>query len=124
VEDIIPVGYETPYHIHRKEDETFYLVEGEAEFILDGRKYHAKAGSFAFLPRHIPHGFRIVGDRPARLLIMINPSGFDRFFADLGEPAQRLELPPPTKPDIPKLVETAKQYDVEILGPLHLFISE
>ncbi|MBD0379522.1 quercetin 2,3-dioxygenase [Paenibacillus sedimenti] len=124
VEDVMAPGYETPYHIHRKEDETFYLIEGEAEFVLDGRLYRAKAGSFAFLPKNIPHGFRIVGDKPARLLVMVNPSGFDQFFAELSEPAQRLELPPPTKPDIPKLVETAKRFEVEILGPLHLFITE
>lgn len=124
VEDIMPPGYETPYHIHRREDETFYLIEGEVEFILDGRRTHAKAGSFAFLPRNIPHGFRIVGDRNARLLIMVNPSGFDRFFEELSEPAQRLELPPPTAPDIPKMVEALKKYEVEVLGPLHLFITE
>ncbi|MBW5447665.1 cupin domain-containing protein [Cohnella sp. CFH 77786] len=124
VEDLMAPGYETPYHIHRKEDETFYLLEGEMEIILDGRKYQAKADHFAFLPRNIPHGFRIVGDRPARMLVMIHPSGFDRFFAELGEPAQRLELPPQVEPDIPKLLETAKKYEVEILGPLDLFITE
>ncbi|MBD0383958.1 hypothetical protein ICC18_28285 [Paenibacillus sp. WST5] len=83
-----------------------------------------KASSSALLPRNIPHGFRIVGDRPARLLVTVNPSGFDQFFSDLSEPAQRLELPPPSQPDIPKRVETAKKYEVEILGPLHLFITE
>jgi quercetin dioxygenase-like cupin family protein len=123
-EELIPAGYETPYHIHHNEDETFYIVEGEAEFILDGRKIQAKAGTFAFLPKNIPHGFRIVGDRPARLLVMVNPSGFDRFFVELGEPAKALEIPPPTTPDFPKLIEIAKKYNVEILGPLHLFETE
>jgi hypothetical protein len=110
----------TPYHIHHKEDEVFYMLEGEAEFILDGRLIHAAAGMLLLLPRYIPHGFRIVGEQPARLLNMVYPSNFEQLMIEVGEPAASLELPPPSKPDMSKIVEVCKKLSLEIVRSTNL----
>ncbi|TXK76768.1 quercetin 2,3-dioxygenase [Paenibacillus sp. N3.4] len=123
VEELLPPGMSTPYHIHRNEDETFYLIEGEAEFIIEGTVQLAKAGAFLFLPRNIPHGFRVTGKHPARMLNMVNPAGLERFFIELSQPAAELVIPPSAMPDIPKMIEVAKRYNIEILGPLEHFIN-
>lgn len=118
VEDLVPVGYETPYHIHHNEDECFYLIDGEVEFVTQGRTIRARSGAFVFLPRKIAHGFRVVGDRPARMLVWVYPSGFERFFITLSEPAQSLTLPPFKPHDMGRIMEQAERFGLEILGPL------
>ena len=116
MEEICPVGTGSPYHMHHNEDETFYILEGEATFISGDRVIKAKGGSFVFLPRNIPHGFRI--DAPTRLLILITPGGFEQFVLELGEPAKELVLPPFGPPDMEKLMTLAAKYKIDILGPL------
>ncbi|MBO9610616.1 MAG: cupin domain-containing protein [Paenibacillaceae bacterium] len=124
VDELLPVGSETPYHLHRNEDETFYVVDGDVAFVLDGRLVRAKAGDIIFLPKKIPHGFRVIGDRPARLINLVNPSGFEQMFTEAGEPAATFELPHPSAPDISKVVEACMKLGVEILGPLDPFMQE
>jgi mannose-6-phosphate isomerase-like protein (cupin superfamily) len=123
IEELIPVGTATPYHIHHNEDEVFYVLEGEAEFVLDGRLIRADTGMLLLLPRNIPHGFRIVGEQPARLLNMLYPANFEQLFIKVGEPAASLELPPPSKPDMAKIIEVCKTIGIEVLGPLDKFIT-
>jgi mannose-6-phosphate isomerase-like protein (cupin superfamily) len=124
IEELIPVGTATPYHIHHNEDEVFYILEGEAEFVLDGRLIRANKGMLLLLPRNIPHGFRIVGEQPVRLLNMLYPSNFEQLFIQAGEPAASLELPSPSKPDMSKIIEVSKKIGIEVLGPLDKFITE
>ena len=118
VEQIIPAGFASPYHVHHNEDESFYLIEGEATFICDGKKVTARAGDFVFGPREVPHGFRIEGSSPARILLWTNPAGFEGVVTEVGEPATKLALPEPTPPDIGRLVTIAAKYGIDILGPL------
>lgn len=117
-EELVAPGFETPYHVHHKEDEAFYVLEGEVEFIYQGQRFRGSPGAFVYLPRRIPHGFRVLGEQPARMLGTVFPAGFEQFFIDLSVPAKSMTLPPPSEPDIPRLIETARKYDVEILGPL------
>jgi quercetin dioxygenase-like cupin family protein len=118
IENIAPVGAGSPYHVHRAEDETFYILDGELEFISEGRRFVHGAGGYVFLPRDIPHGFRVVGESIARFLILVTPGGFERFVSEAGEPAAELRLPEPSRPDLQKLVAVAAKYRIEILGPL------
>ncbi len=124
VDELLPVGSETPYHIHHNEDETFYVIEGNVSFLLDGRLIQAAAGAIVFLPKKIPHGFRVMGDRPARLINLISPASFERIFVEAGDPAMTPELPIPSVPDISRVIEACVKLDVEILGPLDKFITE
>jgi Cupin domain len=104
--------------VHRAEDETFYVVDGGLEFFSQGRCFVGGAGAYVYLPRDIPHGFRVVGGSPARFLITRTPGQFSGFITELGEPATALRLPEPTAPDIEKLGALAAKYRIEILGPL------
>jgi quercetin dioxygenase-like cupin family protein len=118
VEEVAAAGFASPYHVHHAEDETFYLIEGELEFISGGRRLAGGPGFFVFLPRDVPHGFRVVGTSPARFLIFAAPAGFEGFVIEMGEPASSLTLPAPTAPDMERLIAVAAKYQIEILGPL------
>ena len=118
IEQLAPVGSGSPYHVHRAEDESFYILEGQLEFLSEGKRFTCGPGGYAFLPRDIPHGFRVVGTDPARFLILVNPGGFEGFVAELGESIPEPKLPKPSEPDMGKLMTLAGKYRVEILGPL------
>jgi quercetin dioxygenase-like cupin family protein len=116
VEQMLPSGSGSPYHVHHAEDETFYILDGEVSFVSGDRWTRATAGSYIFLPREIPHGFR--ADTPSRLLVLTTPSGFEQFVIEAGRPAEALTMPTPEPPDVQKLVEIAAKYRIDILGPL------
>ena len=105
LDQTVPPGYAAPRHIHRREDEAWYVLEGEATFFCGGRTLRAGRGSFVFLPRGIEHTFK-VGPDGARLLTMTFPSGFADFVAEAGDP-----------PDPAQLTEVAARYGIEITGP-------
>ncbi len=119
-ENLAPRGSGSPLHVHRREDEWFYVVEGELTFWVGGEVIEAPAGSFVYGPRDIPHTF-VVSSEQARFLLVVEPGGFDGFVRALGEPAPRLEIPPPADPPGPEameaIVRAAGEYGVEIIGP-------
>ncbi|MEX1021150.1 MAG: cupin domain-containing protein [Litorilinea sp.] len=109
----VPVGFESPYHVHHGEDEVFIVTEGEVTFVSGDRRFTGKAGSYTFLPRDIPHGFRVTGDRPATFFLLFTPAGFEQMFIEMGEPT-----PPAGPPDMEKLMASVAKRNAEILGPL------
>lgn len=118
IEQLAPVGSGSPYHVHRAEDEAFYVLEGQLEFFSENQRFVRGAGGYVFLPRNIPHGFRVIGTSPARYLILATPGGFEGFVAEGGEAMSEARLPAPAEPDMGKLMSLATKYHVEILGPL------
>jgi quercetin dioxygenase-like cupin family protein len=118
VEHLSPRGSGSPLHVHRNEDESFYVLEGELTLWVDGQTIVAQAGSFVYGPRDVPHTF-IVSSEEARFLLIAEPAGFDDFVRVVGEPAQQLVIPPPATepPDIAALSAIAAQYGIEVLGP-------
>jgi mannose-6-phosphate isomerase-like protein (cupin superfamily) len=118
VECLLPPGFGPPPHRHHRDDEAFYILEGELSGFCGEREWRGGPGTFVFLPRGLPHGFRVEGETPARVLQLGNGSGFERFIAEAGVPAQALTLPPPPGPDeIGRMLATAPKYDIEILPP-------
>ncbi len=115
---VLPGGGPPP-HIHRREDEAFFVLEGEITFTLDGKKLAAGAGSFVQGPRNIPHAFKNESQAPARMLILVTPSGFEKFLAEFAQPVSSFDSPPlPVTPaDIEKLLAVAPKYGIEILPP-------
>ena len=100
------------YHVHNRMDETLCVIEGEVEFNVQGETYTRPAGSVAFIPRGLHHGFTNHGPARARLLIFFTPSTRqDAFFAQLA----RL-LAAPT-PDADAITALQKQYDQELIAP-------
>jgi quercetin dioxygenase-like cupin family protein len=88
LENVIPAGEGPPLHVHGAEDESWYVLDGELRFRLGDAIRTAPSGAFVYVPRGTPHCFQNVGDGPARILVMFNPSGMERFFdrfAQLGD---------------------------------------
>lgn len=77
----VEAGGGPPLHVHHGEDEAIHVMDGEADFWLDGRVQRVGAGRGVFLPRDVPHTFRVTAAGPARLLTVITPGGFESFFA-------------------------------------------
>jgi uncharacterized protein (TIGR02246 family) len=112
----MPPGFASPYHKHHLEDEAFYVLEGQIAFVCDGHWTNAGPGTYVFGPREIPHGFKVVGSSPARMLLLCSPGGFERFVLELSEPFDPAK--PPSPPDMGRLMAVAAQYKIDILGPL------
>ena len=116
LEQLAPAGFAPPPHIHRAEDEAFYVLEGELTVTCGNRTWSAAPGTFVLLPRDIPHTFAVSEAAPARLLQITSPAQFERFAAEVGEPARERTLPPPAEPDVPKMLRLAAKYHVEPAG--------
>lgn len=119
IEHIGRPGGGSPLHRHTREDEWFYVIEGELTFWVGGQTTCAPAGSFVYGPKGIAHTFQVTSASPARFLLVTEPAGFERFVRALGTPAEAIELPPaPTGPPDPEHVKAvAAEYGIEILGP-------
>jgi uncharacterized protein (TIGR02246 family) len=110
----MPPGLASPYHVHHNEDEAFYVLEGTMAFLCGDTWHIAGPGTWVYGPREIPHGFRVIGTSPARMLLQCAPAGFERFVRDLSMPVDAVPAPP----DMAFLVAIAAKYGVDILGPL------
>ena len=102
-----PPGYATALHIHYAEDVAVYVLEGALSFFWGTEQQAAVPGSYLYQPRGIPHGFRVEGRKPARILYLTVPAGFDRFVIEQGQLAPNAETG-----------TAAAHYQIEILGPL------
>ena len=111
VESHDATGGGPPLHIHHREDETFQILEGEYEWIVNGKTFVAHKGATIFAPRGVPHTYRYVGKTPGRLMCVITPSGFEGFFEESGA------LSPAQQQEVPRVMEIAKSYGLEILPP-------
>ena len=107
-----PRGAATPLHVHRREDEEFVVLEGTARFLVAERRIDAAAGDVVFLPLGVPHAYIITSER-ARVLGMVTPGGHERFFAEVGAPADG----PRAEPDRAAMAAAGARLGVEILGP-------
>jgi len=98
-------GTEPPPHTHTHEEESFYILEGQIDFTIDGKLSQARAGELVILPRGLSHAFQVRSER-ARALLCITPGGLEQAFLATSEPAPRAELPPiPEGPPPAALIE-------------------
>ena len=93
VEVLEPEGAKAPLHLHRKEDEAFWVLEGEMSFHIGEETIEARPGSFVFGPKDVPHTYT-VDSGPAKLLFLLSPPGFEGFIEAISEPAKAHTLPP------------------------------
>jgi quercetin dioxygenase-like cupin family protein len=117
VEFLNPPGFAPPLHRHLEEDELFYVLSGAAEFRCDGDALVAGPGDFVMLPAGLAHTFIVGTDEPLRTLQITTPSGFERFAAEVGEPAREQRLPDGGPIDPAALGHAAARHAIEILGP-------
>jgi mannose-6-phosphate isomerase-like protein (cupin superfamily) len=108
-------GGEPPLHLHEREDELFYVLEGRLKVTRGSEELILEAGDSAFLPRCVPHTFKIRSDY-ARWLVYITPGGFEEYFRILGKPAKQLVPEPnPAPPDFGRTRSVAAQFGVSFL---------
>ena len=117
IEHVAPRGIGSPLHVHHREDEWFYVLEGELTIWRDGELVQAGAGDFVFGPRDVPHTF-IVSSDEARFLLATTPADFEGFVRALAQPVETLVDPAPAgPPDMDAIMAAAAEYGVEIIGP-------
>ena len=98
-----------PPHIHHNEDEASYVLEGEITVQVGEQLIQAPAGTLIFKPKGISHTFWNQGSAPARILEIISPAGFEKYFEELAE-----LVTPGGPPDISRLLTLAQKYDLEL----------
>jgi quercetin dioxygenase-like cupin family protein len=120
-EAVVPPGGGPPPHVHSREEEGFYVLEGEITLTVNGQRVVATAGTFANMPVGTPHSFRNESDRPAKMLIFVAPAGLEQMFFEVGVPLAEgaTTAAPPTKDEIEKLLAVAPKYGIEIRLPGH-----
>lgn len=119
VEQLGPRGFAAPVHLHEREAEGFYVLEGEVSFILEDERLQASAGSFVYVPPSARHAF-VVESQHAKFLTFINPARpFEDFVEELSEPAKSRTIPSPPAgpPDVARIEAAAAKYGQKILGP-------
>ena len=116
-EHLVTSASNPPMHVQVDEDEAFYILDGEVEFVVDGQTATATAGTFAFVARGAAHTFRVQSDT-ARMLVICSGKPSDNledFFLGMGEPATERRLPPPGAPDLDRLAELCARTGIELV---------
>jgi quercetin dioxygenase-like cupin family protein len=113
-----PPGVAGPLHVHHREDESFWILEGDVEIEVGGETIHAQAGDFVFGPRDIPHRYT-VGGAGCRMLFILTPGGFEDLVIEMSRPAAQRTVPPPSTEalDWARVAAIAKAHGNELLQP-------
>jgi len=101
-----PPNSEAPLHVHHREDESFWLLEGSATFEIGDRTIQASAGDYVFGSRHIPHRYT-TGPAGCRMLFIFTPGGFEELLRATSRPAEGNGLPPAS--DVPPTDEDSSR---------------
>ena len=116
-----PPGIATPLHRHTHEDEACYLLDGTMTYRAGEDLFHLQAGDFIWLPRGLPHAFRVTGTTPARLLGFTDPGHLFHLYDEVGIPAAERRLPGADglgmEVEIPRWNEVGPRYGLEVVGP-------
>src|ERR1700759_3264719 len=115
-ESFVPPGSSPALHVHRREEETFWVLDGRLTIRCGDRTFSAGPGSMAVLPRNVPHTFVAEGDTPAHLLNPAPPGGVEGYFVAAGREAENEGLPPAGPPDIELLQRFSSDFGLEIVA--------
>lgn len=108
IEEINEPGTKIPPHVHTKEDEVFHVLEGELKVTVGSNTTTLKAGDLGFLPRNIPHGWEVIGEKPCRVILSVFPAGLELMFEELSKL-------PEGPPDFEKVVEITGRYGIQFV---------
>ena len=112
-------GNVPPPHIHHREHEIFYVLEGEIVVSVGDRTIRGTPGTMIFLPRDVCHSFTIESDE-SRMLVLLTPAGFEGWFKEFSVPALAMTLPPSNEPaygEVQRMLEAAPRYGLEFVLP-------
>jgi len=108
----VPAMSGPPLHRHSREDEWFYILDGEITFEIDGQRTDLHTGGSAFAPRGTAHTFKNFRDSPGKMLVMVTPAAFQQFFEELSSLNSGLPAP-----DLAGTERLMLEYGIELLGP-------
>jgi quercetin dioxygenase-like cupin family protein len=118
IEATVLPGGGPPPHIHRREDETFYVVEGEITMQIGDERRVAKSGTFVHMPIGNLHSFTNNTDTPVKLLISFVPAGLEKMFVEVGKELRDGEMPDEVSPqEMEKILDAADRYGIEYKLP-------
>ncbi len=109
----IPPHFSTGLHVHRVQEETFYVLEGECEWQVGDQRVRATAGTYLFLPPGVPHNIANATDKPTRVLMTVSPPGHEHYFEELADTLARGGAAVPAK-----IAELRARYDTDQLSAL------
>lgn len=116
-----PPGIATPLHVHSKEAEALFVLDGEITYQIGQDRHELAPGSFVYLPAGLPHAFRIGGTTPARFLSLCAPGGLMDLYDEVGTPATQRRLPGvdglSTAQEIERWNQVAPRYGLSVVGP-------
>jgi quercetin dioxygenase-like cupin family protein len=108
----IPAGFATGRHVHRVQEETFYVLEGECEWHVGDDVVRATPGTYLFIPPGVPHNITNVSEKPARVLMTVSPPGHEHYFEELAK------LTAKGAPDAKAISELRARFDTDQLSAL------
>lgn len=106
-----PPGFGPPRHIHHDADETFLVQSGDVEFWMEGETVLRTTGEVIFIPRGKQHTYRVAGERPARMITIMTPGGFEAFFPEVAK--RNLKIPQ----DMADVVSVGEKFNLTFTGP-------
>ena len=111
----VPAGFSTGLHVHRVQEETFYVLEGECEWQVGDQLVRATPGTYLFIPPGVPHNIGNASDKPARMIMTVSPPGHEHYFEELAQVAAR-----GGPPDAKAIAELRSRYDTDQLSALKI----
>jgi quercetin dioxygenase-like cupin family protein len=106
---VLPGG-NAPIHRHIDEDETFFIIEGKIAAFVDGKRMELSAGDTVHFPPGVAHAFRVIGDQPARAMLLLHPGGTEAFYRRMCELVRN-------RADMELFNEISLEHGIEVLGP-------
>jgi len=119
IELVARKGNVPPPHIHYREEETFYVLEGEMTVAVGDCTVRVTPGTMVIVPRHTVHSFAIESEQ-LRVLTLLTPAGMEGWFKEFSVPAPAMTLPPPEEPsysEIQKMLAAAPKFGIEFVSP-------
>lgn len=109
----LPAGFSTGTHVHRVQEETFYVLEGECQWHIGEDLIRATRGTYVFIPPGVPHNIANVGDKPARMIMTVSPPGHEVYFEELVK-----LVTPGGPPDAAAIAALRARFDTEQVSAL------
>ena len=109
----LPAGFSTGAHVHRVQEETFYVLDGECQWHVGGELIQAKPGAYVFIPPGVPHNIVNASDKPVRMMMTVSPPGHEQYFDELVKLVAQS-----SPPDATAIAKLRARFDTEQLSDL------
>lgn len=115
METVVPPHAGPPLHIHRRESEAIYVLDGDLEIVDGDRSFLVTTGAFVYMPQGSTHRFENVRDTPSTILLFFVPAGFEGYLREMADSVVEGEPPPSGQTDLPKAARIGSKYGLEIV---------